>query len=336
MEEHAEIGSVLAALYLEGLPGRPRLREGPASSQWRLVWSVLRREAAPGFDAQEVLSRFGYAAEACVLGVPGLLDTARGLVHGGTVLTAEDPRYPWHHRSTIGPAALWQGGAFPRDVLARAPGLVAVVGSRRPSPAAREFVDALAREVVRAGLALVSGGAIGCDALAQASAYADGGVVVEILPFGLTWPVGWRYGPSTVTLSPFAPHEAFSRATAMARNTLIYGAGRLSIVVEPRYREGGSWHGATDALRRRLGPVAVWLGPDETPSRATQALLALGAVGLRHPIELSVLLSVDGEASASTGACRGSFRSPKNLPGTPSLPGLIDGASGLALSSSGC
>jgi hypothetical protein len=36
----------------------------------------------------------------------------------------------------------------------------------------------------------------------------------------------------------------------MERNGFIYGAGLVTVVVEARLREGGTWHGAVSALRR--------------------------------------------------------------------------------------
>jgi hypothetical protein len=59
--------------------------------------------------------------------------------------------------------------------------------------------------------------------------------------------------PRGVTvLSVCNPEEGFSTAAAMERNALIYAAASRSLVVESRFREGGTWHGATSAMRRRL------------------------------------------------------------------------------------
>lgn len=65
----------------------------------------------------------------------------------------------------------------------------------------------------------------------------------------------------------------------MERNRLIYAAGPGAYVAEARLREGGAWRGALEALRARLGVVAVPC--DDEPAHRT--LRALGAVGLKDP-----------------------------------------------------
>ena len=91
-----------------------------------------------------------------------------------------------------------------------------------------------------------------------------------------------------MVLSVCEPRETFSAGRAMERNALIYAAGRASVVGHVRFREGGSWHGAADALRRRLTEVLVY---GEEGDRAVRALVALGARRLDHPKELEDALA---------------------------------------------
>lgn len=72
----------------------------------------------------------------------------------------------------------------------------------------------------------------------------------------------------------------------MERNALIYAFGRRAVVVRPRLRKGGTWHGAVDALRRRLASVFVY-GDDD----AGRALVNLGARPFGRIDELEGLLS---------------------------------------------
>jgi predicted Rossmann fold nucleotide-binding protein DprA/Smf involved in DNA uptake len=59
----------------------------------------------------------------------------------------------------------------------------------------------------------------------------------------------------------------------MERNRLVYAMSDRALVVHGRYREGGTWAGATDALRRGLTNVFVRSCPEPWAG----AMRALGA-----------------------------------------------------------
>jgi predicted Rossmann fold nucleotide-binding protein DprA/Smf involved in DNA uptake len=139
---------------------------------------------------------------------------------------------------------------------------------------------------MRTGRMLVSGGAVGADSVALDAALACGGSsrCVEVLPFGLDHaPV--RDGVCQLSVcEPWAP---FSTGQAMERNALIYSFGRRTVVVRARLRAGGTWHGAADALRRRLGDVYVRTRRGDD---AAAALCAIGALGVAGVAALPALL----------------------------------------------
>ena len=163
-------------------------------------------------------------------------------------------------------------------------GWVGAVGSRRVDEAILADVAEVGARAVALGRGVVSGGAAGCDSAAEAAALAAGGPVLRLLPHGLD---GRRAEDGAVHLALAAPDEPFSRALAMERNALIYGAADATYVGHARLREGGTWHGATDALRRRLGRILV--RPDGSP--AARALRALGAEELADPADLEARLA---------------------------------------------
>jgi predicted Rossmann fold nucleotide-binding protein DprA/Smf involved in DNA uptake len=61
----------------------------------------------------------------------------------------------------------------------------------------------------------------------------------------------------------------------MGRNKLIYGLSDVTLVVASDHDSGGTWAGATEALRKRFGAVAVWDGPGAGPGN--QPLIERGA-----------------------------------------------------------
>lgn len=296
-QDHA---AVLAALYLRGAP-RGLL---PRPTGFREVLRALASACCALEAAENCLRAAGMREEAAALAEPGLLAWAERLVHRGGVLTACCEGYPAVWRRRLGgraPAALWMRGAVPQASF------VVIVGCRSPSNTAWEFARSCAGEALRTGFAVASGGAYGCDSAAALGALEACGYrgmrgclrrgwalpaeegslesraalgevpLLEILPVGLENRSVRRPG---CALSVCAPQAGFSSAQAMERNLLLYALAELAVVCQARFKEGGSWRGASEALRRRLCPVAVRQDPDD---RAARALAALGAHSLEAP-----------------------------------------------------
>jgi predicted Rossmann fold nucleotide-binding protein DprA/Smf involved in DNA uptake len=70
----------------------------------------------------------------------------------------------------------------------------------------------------------------------------------------------------------------------MGRNKIIYGLARVTVVVASSQGEGGTWAGATEAIRKRYGRVAVWIGPGAGPGNA--ALVKAGAAPIKRAEDL--------------------------------------------------
>jgi predicted Rossmann fold nucleotide-binding protein DprA/Smf involved in DNA uptake len=150
------------------------------------------------------------------------------------------------------------------------------VGSRYTTNAALKFAEEAGAQAVHKGLAVASGGAYGCDRAAEKGAMravkaAGAGVnVVEILPYGIELA---RF-QNCVQLSLCAPREMFSGPAAMERNRLLYALSDRSVVAAVRFKEGGTWRGACECLRRRTSTVLV----RNDGSEGMRALQGLGAV----------------------------------------------------------
>ena len=214
-----------------------------------------------------------------------LADRISGLMHRATALAFEldrleqsgiktvtvfDEHYPRQWLARLGAKAppLVHGAGVVE--LLDTPGL-GVVGSRDVSQAGGDVAKEIARLVARRGLPLTSGGARGVDQLAMSAAFEAGGTVVGILAESLSRKLKSPdvrravYEGSTVMCSPYSPDAPFSAGNAMGRNKLIYAQAALTVVVASDADSGGTWSGATEALKHGNGSVAVWRGDGEGP-----------------------------------------------------------------------
>lgn len=294
---------VLTALFL---PGGPR-GFAPPRRRWPEMLHALRAEGASLASCGWALRRWGFTEESLVLESPGLLNWAEHRLEAGEVLTAACSPYPDGWRRKLGggaPPAVWLCGEMPKGPF------LAVVGSRTVGPGVRHAAGGIGAAAAKLGMAVVSGGAPGCDRAAASGAartdirrddegrgairdrdpaksksqiqYPDSSAarVVEILPCG----IGRRSEAfAGAVLSPFDPGEPFCGPSAMIRNALIYAMAEAAVVVHARFGAGGTWRGAAEANRRRLCPLIVLDGFDAESRRAAQALAALGARRLKTP-----------------------------------------------------
>src|SRR3989344_5347344 len=81
------------------------------------------------------------------------------------------------------PKELFWIGAHPNELLKRP--RVAIVGSRKISSYGRAVTERLASELARAGVVIVSGLALGVDAVAHAATLNTGGLTIAVLPTAL-------------------------------------------------------------------------------------------------------------------------------------------------------
>ena len=198
---------------------------------------------------------------------------------GIRVLTPFDEEYPqaWLERlSGKAPPVLYAAGALE---LLNQPG-VGVVGSRDVSSEGQEIAQEAAERIASLDRRLVSGGARGVDQLSMNAAFQAGGSVVGILADSLVRKLKKSdvrqaiYEELMVMCTPYNPDAPFSVPTAMGRNKLIYAMAELTLVVACEPDKGGTWGGATEALKHDFGSVAVWKGPGEGTGNAQ--LLEIG------------------------------------------------------------
>ena len=233
--------------------------------------------------------------------IAGLVDRATALAFevdqleqtGIRTLTAFDEHYPQQWLDRLGakaPPLVHAAGALE---LLDTPGL-GVVGSRDVAEAGGEVAKEVARLAAGRGLPLVSGGARGVDQLAMDAAFEAGGAVVGILAESLSRKLKRPdvrravYDGITVLCTPYNPDAPFSAGNAMGRNKLIYAQAAFTVVIASDDGAGGTWSGATEALKHNYGSVAVWRGDGEGPGNGP--LQQRGAVPVSSLEDIESLL----------------------------------------------
>lgn len=197
------------------------------------------------------------------------------------VISRSDVEYPKrykHHLKEKSPPLLY--GVGDRALLSG--GGVAIVGSRNVDAAGEAFTREAAALCAINRLPVISGGARGVDQIGVAAALAAGGVAIAVLAENLlkkSLESSARQALADGTLlliSPYHPEARFAVGTAMARNKLIYALADVALVVSSDHRQGGTWAGATEELKRDR-PRPVFVRPGEGVPLGIKKLLELGA-----------------------------------------------------------
>jgi DNA processing protein len=148
------------------------------------------------------------------------------------------------HLGPTEPSELWIRGARPLDELCASPS-VAIVGSRHPTHAGLAFTRRLARELAEAGVAVISGLALGIDAAAHAGALDGDGRTIAVLGCGidLLYPrrnlvLGQRVEAAGAVMSEWAPGVEPSPWRFPVRNRLIAALADATLVVEAAINSG--------------------------------------------------------------------------------------------------
>ena len=242
---------------------------------------------------------------------------------GIETITVFDERYPRRWLDRLGvraPVVLHAAGAVEQ---LDTPG-VGVVGSRNVSEAGAEIARRVARHAAELGLPVVSGGARGVDQIAMNTAFEAGGAVVGILAESLARKVKRPdvrravYDGSTLMCTPYGPNAPFNVGNAMGRNKLIYAQAALTVAVASDHGSGGTWAGATEALKHDYGRVAVWRGEGEGPGN--KPLQERGAEPLSDPEEIRALLHDDRSQHTHSDQHASPSHEHRSIPRPPAPP----------------
>ena len=202
---------------------------------------------------------------------------------GMWVVTRVDELYPAKLRETLkhqAPTVLFGAG----DVALLTRGGVAVIGSRNIDEAGTSFAREAGRKIAESGFPVISGGARGTDRLAMEGALQSDGFAIGALADSLEATIrkadvrDFVINGRLALLTPYSPTAGFSIGAAMGRNKVIYGLADFAIVVSSDYQTGGTWAGASEALKANWCPVFVRESPDVP--KGNRELARLGAVAL--------------------------------------------------------
>ena len=254
----------------------------------RLLKTVLERFPRPS-EALEAspseLAGLGLDADrAARLASPGLLEAAhkefdRLKKKGYSLVTFEDNDYPVYLKEIFDPPpVLYCAG---RAEALHGPA-VAVVGSRSPTPYGRAVAERLAADLASRGIVIVSGLALGIDAIAHWGAL-DAGRTVAVLGSGFenVYPRQNRrlmdkIVESGAVVTEFPLDVAPLPPNFPRRNRVISGLSRAVVVVEAA-EKSGSLHTAKFALEQNREVMAVPGNVTSDLSRGTNALIRGGA-----------------------------------------------------------
>ncbi len=191
------------------------------------------------------------------------------------------------------PAKLWKTGRL--DLLDRP--MVSIVGSRRPSLYSQTKTKELAFMLAQRGVAVVSGAAMGIDAMAHIGAGAANTIAVTATGLDIRYPAVNKalikdIEKNGLLLSLFAPGSKPGNWNFVIRNELVVALGEILVIAEADL-ESGSMRSAEYALK--MGKKIFVFPHRLGESKGTNHLLK---EGLADPIyDFEKFVSRYGEAA---------------------------------------
>jgi DNA processing protein len=179
---------------------------------------------------------------------------------------------------------------------------VAIVGSRNPSPYGEAVAEQLAADLARAGVVVVSGLALGCDAAAHRGSLVGGGVTVAVMGTGvdIVYPAAhFRLAEEIIAaggalVSQF-PNGTFPRRRNFpARNVTLAALSDVVVVVEA-VQGSGALITAEAALDLHKEVMAVPGSIFSPLSVGTHALIRDGAGLVQNARDVMAALGVGRE-----------------------------------------
>ncbi len=286
----------LARLCVASFPGfgsRSLRKLGSLFSSWSSVWSADRAALLRSGVVESVINRFlewrRTQDPATLVG-----ELVREQIR---VVFPDEVEFPRLLAASADPPEI----LFVRGILTEAPA-IALVGTRRMTDYGKRCVEIILPELVRAGLAIVSGLALGVDGQVHTTTLDHNGTTVAILGTGLDeaslYPRDHVHLAHRILdhggalLSEFPPRTVGFKGNFPMRNRLIASFSLATIVVEAA-QDSGSLITAKLALEENREVLAV-PGPIwSEQSVGANHLLKLGAKPCTSAADVLAALSLD-------------------------------------------
>ncbi len=207
------------------------------------------------------------------------------------LLTVLDDNYPHLLKTSLKreqtPPVLFYAGDL--RILERQ--TIAIIGSRKAGEESLAFTRTVSSYLAQQGANVISGNARGVDRTAYEGATSTEGCTTVVLPHGIRKLSGvqWRAllaeieAGKVLLLSQFHPDAQWVVSRAMERNKVVTGLAQIVIVAESD-TEGGTWAGATGALRQNR-PLYVRDTASSSTLPGNKALIEQGGHPLPWPTE---------------------------------------------------
>lgn len=182
--------------------------------------------------------------------------------------------------------------------------VISIVGSRGVTPYGKQVTTKLATELAGKGVAIVSGLALGVDALAHQAALEAGGYTAAVLPS----PVNAIYPATNRQLAQrileqggalISEYDTDDRTEAfksrfIARNRLVSGLADVLLITEAS-EKSGTMHTASFALEQGRTVMAVPGNITSPTSAGTNNLIKAGAIPVTDVSDVLTALGLDGK-----------------------------------------
>jgi DNA processing protein len=234
----------------------------------------------------------------------GVVEQERSLLekHGIEWISFYHPAYPLLLKEIHLPPV----GLYVRGELGNLEHCIALVGSRKANAYGQRVIEYLVPSLVKTGWTIVSGGALGADAMAHKATIKAGGKTIVVLGSGLLRPypsMNIRLFDQVVQaggalVSSFSLQTGPHAGNFPARNRIIAGLSRGCIVVQAAQESGASIT-ARFALEQGREVFAVPGSIEDELSAGCHALLQQGATLITKADDVNQHMGVIVETDAS-------------------------------------